>query len=329
MTGHGMTDTGPTGSVLRSPGAARAMNARLEITQLALVSYRLADTGEVVPLLQIVPSKSDEERLLLVSPELAHVFATIISRLRAANGGTVPLTRRYDDYEAITGPPLPHLFQRRTGWRNAVITKETATKLINLIIDRAQITDVTGQPTRCTPHDFRRMFATEAVTGGLPVHIAARILGHHNLSTTQAYLAVFQDDLVRTYRAYLDERRATRPTSEYRDPTEDEWREFQQHFALRQLELGTCARPYGTPCKHEHACVRCPMLRVDPRQRTRLISIIRSLNERITEARLNGWLGEVQGLQTSLTAAEAKLTALAHHQPPGRRAPWPAYLARR
>ena len=35
-----------------------------EITHLALVSYQLPDTGEVVPLLQIVPSKSNEERLL-------------------------------------------------------------------------------------------------------------------------------------------------------------------------------------------------------------------------------------------------------------------------
>jgi hypothetical protein len=54
----------------------------LEITHLALVSYRLPDTGEVVPLLQIVPSKSNEERLLLVSPELASVLATVITRLR-------------------------------------------------------------------------------------------------------------------------------------------------------------------------------------------------------------------------------------------------------
>jgi hypothetical protein len=26
-----------------------------------------------------------------------------------------------------------------------------------------------------------------------------------------------------------------------------EWQEFQQHFELRKLELGTCGRPYGTP----------------------------------------------------------------------------------
>jgi site-specific recombinase XerD len=34
-----------------------------------------------------------------------------------------------------------------------------------------------------------RLFATDAVTAGLPVHIAARVLGHHSLTTTQSYLA--------------------------------------------------------------------------------------------------------------------------------------------
>ena len=52
------------------------------------------------------------------------------------------------------------------------------------------------------------------------------------------------------------------------------------------------------------------MLRVDPRQRGRLIEIIRNLSDRIAEARMNGWLGEVQGLKISLDAAADKLTAL-------------------
>jgi site-specific recombinase XerD len=33
------------------------------------------------------------------------------------------------------------------------------------------------------------MFATEAATGCLPVHIAAKILGHANINTTQSYTA--------------------------------------------------------------------------------------------------------------------------------------------
>ena len=77
--------------------------------------------------------------------------------------------------------------------------------------------------------------------------------------------------------------------------------------ALRKVELGTCSRPYGSPCIHEHSCIRCPMLRIEPRQRPRLTEIIHNLTERIAEAKLNGWHGEVAGLQISLQAAQAKL----------------------
>jgi hypothetical protein len=52
------------------------------------------------------------------------------------------------------------------------------------------------------------------------------------------------------------------------------------------------------------------MLRVDPRQRNRLTEIIRNLADRIAEARMNGWRGEVQGLQISLDAARARLATL-------------------
>jgi integrase len=282
----------------------------LEITHLALVSYRLPETGELVPLLQILPSKTDQERLLLISPELAHVLATIVSRLRNTNNGVVPLTSHYDRHERLVRPPLPHLFQRASGHRHEVISIGTVQALLDAAVTRAGLVDATGAPLRFTPHDFRRMFATDAVTGGLPVHITARLLGHQHLASTQAYLAVFQDELISSYRAFLERRRSTRPMAEYREPTDAEWREFQQHFALRKVELGTCARPYGSPCQHEHSCIRCPMLRVDPHQRHRLAEIITNLGERVREARLNGWLGEVEGLQISLRAAGDKLAAL-------------------
>ncbi|MFF4591468.1 hypothetical protein [Amycolatopsis sp. NPDC001319] len=52
------------------------------------------------------------------------------------------------------------------------------------------------------------------------------------------------------------------------------------------------------------------MLHVDPRQRGRLVEIVSNLRDRITGARLNGWLGEVEGLATSLSAATTKLADL-------------------
>ena len=45
-------------------------------------------------------------------------------------------------------------------------------------------------------------------------------------------------------------------------------------------------------------------------ERPRLAEIIHNLRERITEARMNGWLGEVQGLEVSLEAAKRKLASL-------------------
>lgn len=281
-----------------------------ELTHLALVSYRLPDTGEVVPMLQIVPSKSDRERLLLVSPDLASVLATIIARLRRENGGTVPMTARYDQHERVTAPPLPHLFQRRRSWRWQVLSEGTIRKLLGHVLTRAGLRDPAGDPLRFTPHDFRRIFVTEAVNEGLPVHIVARLLGHANINTSQAYLAVFDAELIRTYQTFLARRRAIRPEAEHREATDDEWREFQQHFHARKLELGTCGRPYGTPCRHEHACIRCPSLQLDPRARPRLVEIVRNLKDRIQEARMNNWLGEVQGLEVSLRAATDKLATL-------------------
>src|SRR5664280_292620 len=98
--------------VLRSTGAR--IEELLELGHHALISYRLPTTGEVVPLLQIVPSKTDAERLLLVSPELADVLAAVLHRIRDA-AGVVPLVARYDAYECVWSAPAPLLFQRRVG----------------------------------------------------------------------------------------------------------------------------------------------------------------------------------------------------------------------
>jgi hypothetical protein len=52
------------------------------------------------------------------------------------------------------------------------------------------------------------------------------------------------------------------------------------------------------------------LLRPDPTQRQRLIAVRDNLIVRIDEARRNGWLGEVDGLQVSLAGAREKLTQL-------------------
>ena len=52
------------------------------------------------------------------------------------------------------------------------------------------------------------------------------------------------------------------------------------------------------------------MLHPDLTARGRITEITENLADRISEARINGWLGEVEGLQVSLNAARGKLVAL-------------------
>ncbi|MGH3949909.1 MAG: tyrosine-type recombinase/integrase, partial [Pseudonocardiaceae bacterium] len=279
----------------------------LELSHHSLVQYRLPSTGELVPLLQIAPSKTDTERLLVVSPELAEVLSAVIRRLRQPDG-SVPLVSAYDHHERVWLAPAPLLFQRRVGAENRSLGRTFVTTLLDEALARTGLTDpATGQSLRFTAHDFRRIFITDAVLNGLPPHIAQIIAGHRDIGVTMGYKAVYPDEAITSHRAFLARRRALRPSEEYRQPTDEEWQEFLGHFERRKVSIGTCGRAFGTSCIHEHACVRCSLLWPDPSQQSRLLEIRDNLKTRVAEAKREGWLGEVEGLQISLAGAEDKL----------------------
>ncbi|NMO56076.1 site-specific integrase [Actinoplanes sp. TBRC 11911] len=292
----------------------RATGIRIEeLTELShhsLVQYRLPTTGELVPLLQIAPSKTDIERLLVVSPELADVLSTIIQRVRGANRA-IPLVASYDPRERTWSPALPLLFQRRVGTEQRAITDKVIREMLDTAIDHADLKDpATHEPLRFTPHDFRRVFITDAVLNGLPPHIAQVIAGHSDINVTMGYKAVYPEEAIQSHLAFLARRRSLRPSDEYRVPTDEEWQEFLGHFERRKVSTGTCGRAFSTPCIHEHACIRCSMLWPDPAQRDRLAEIRENLIARIAEAEREGWLGEVEGLRISLAGADDKLAQI-------------------
>ncbi|WP_329536822.1 site-specific integrase (plasmid) [Streptomyces sp. NBC_01450] len=280
-----------------------------ELSHHSFIAYKLPSTGEVVPMLQIVPSKTDAERLLLVSPELGEVLAEIIHRVRGGRA-TLPLVAAYDPYDRSWSPPMPFLFQRPRGPEHRALSYNTIRRFLSHTLAVSGLTDATNRPLQFTPHDFRRLFATDALRSGLPPHIAAKILGHLDLGTTMGYAAIYSEDVVTHHRAFIARRRTLRPGEEYRDLTAEEWDQFLHHFELRKVALGVCTRDFGTPCVHEHSCVRCPLLRPDPAQEPRLLEIRDNLRARITEARREGWLGEIAGLEATLEAAEQKLQTM-------------------
>jgi hypothetical protein len=287
----------------------------LELSHHSLVQYRLPTTGELVPLLQIAPSKTDAERLLVVSPELADVLSAIICRIRDGNGA-VPLVRARDYHEHIWLPPTPLLFQRRVGPDTHRIARERVSELLDKALARTGLIDQTDcTPLHYTAHDFRRIFITDAIMNGLPPHIAQVIAGHQDIGVTIGYKAVYPEETIKSHLAFLARRRALRPSEEYRTPTDEEWQEFLGHFERRKVATGLCGRAFSTPCIHENACLRCSMHWPDPAQRHRLIEIRDNLIARIDEAEREGWLGEVEGLRTTLAGADDKLAQIDRRGP--------------
>lgn len=270
----------------------------LELTHLSIRQFRKPD-GQILPLLQVAPSKSDQERILPASPELTAVLARIIARL-LGGGCSVPLAIRRDERELTHSPPMPYLFQLREGGRSRGMTSGTIRGWLSATANAMDLRDIDGTPLRFTPHDFRRMFITDLVNSGFPIHLAAKIVGHASIETTRAYTAVYQKDVFVAYDKFIADRRTLRPSEEYREPTQQEWTEFNEHFLRRKISLGDCRRPYGSSCSHEHACIRCQFLQVDPAQVNQLTDIGNNLHARVEEATANSWLGDVDQLLVTL-----------------------------
>jgi site-specific recombinase XerD len=175
-----------------------------ELSHLSIRQYRRPN-GEVVALLVISPSKSDRERVVPMSAELFHVIAQIIRRHRDEHG-TVPTCARYDLYEKVWSEELPYLFQTRFSGSQRAMSSTTVWKTIRRACDELVATHPDFADIRFAPHDFRRLFATELVNNGLPIHIGAALLGHLDIRTTRGYVAVFDEDVISHYQQFLARR---------------------------------------------------------------------------------------------------------------------------
>jgi integrase len=67
---------------------------------------------------------------------------------------------------------MPLLFQRPIGSENRPFTPSAIRKLLINALAATRLTDAAGDPLTFSPHDFRRIFVTDAIMSGLPPHIA-------------------------------------------------------------------------------------------------------------------------------------------------------------
>ena len=151
----------------------------------------------------------------------------------------MPLVSAYDGRERPWSAPAPLRFQRRIWVENRAIAVGSIGKLLGDALTHPGLIDpLDGEALHYTPHDFRRMFITDAILNGLPPHIAQVIAGHQDINVTLGYKAVYPDEAIQAHLAFLARRRSLRPSEEYRTPTDEEWQEFLGHFERRK----DCAR---------------------------------------------------------------------------------------
>jgi len=226
-----------------------------ELSHHSLIQYKLPATGELIPLLHITPPKTDAERLLVVSPELAGVLSAIISRIRG-NDGAVPLVVAYDIHELIWLPPMPLLFQRRYGAENRPIPAHAIRKILHAALAATGLTSPGGTPLAFTPHDFPRLWITEAIMHGMPPHIAQLICGHQTITATMGYKAVYPEEAISGHRAFIARRLVRGPgvlpvdgVAAVRDP-----RAGQQHVITRLAgKPSQRRRDHGAGMTAQHA----------------------------------------------------------------------------
>src|SRR6266567_4302520 len=95
---------------------------------------------------------------------------------------------------------MPLLFQRSIGSENRAFTPSAIRKLLISALAATGLTDAAGDPLMFSPHDFRRIFVTDAIMSGLPPHIAQVICGHKNIDTTIGYKAVYPAEAIEAQR---------------------------------------------------------------------------------------------------------------------------------
>ena len=206
---------------------------------------------------------------------------------------------------------MPLLFQWRRRRRAPHVSERALRNIPQRRARRTASPTPAGGPLRFTPHDFRRMFITDAIMSGLPPHIAQIIAGHRDINTTMGYKAVYPDEAINAHRAFIARRRALRPSEEYRTPTDEEWDEFLGHFERRKVSIGDL-RPRVRHALHPRARLHpLPAAAARPRRNAHRLAEIRdNLAARIAEAEREGWLGEVEGLKVSLAGANDKLAQI-------------------
>ena len=188
----------------------RLRGAARDERESAVIEVLLSTGCRVSELVQILLSEIDEDKVLIHGKGQKDRYCYLNAKAMFALERY--LTKRKDSN--------PYLFPKG---RNLIEATKAGTykrerhgewwkrpeNVIDGHIDKSTIEDMMrriakrGGVEQANPHKFRRTFATAALKRGMPIMQVSKLLGHEQLSTTQIYLDLSDDDLAQAHHKYV------------------------------------------------------------------------------------------------------------------------------
>lgn len=253
-----------------------------ELTTFDVLRRTLPDE-RLYYLLHIKPSKFGRARVVPIGDQLGRVIAEMIRHIRDFYGTDhVPVIDRRDEHEKRPLPRAPYLLQAMK--HPSAVNTTTIRGRLRWLSEQAGTHHADGSPLILTPHDCRRVFASEHLNAHTPVHVIQALLGHASINTVMIYAKLYPDQFITDYQTamrglYTDLYGATANTQ----PTDREWAEFAAGCSLRDMGTHVCALPTGEHCPRGLVCLGCghaqPKKSALPVFRRMLLSHSRALNE--------------------------------------------------
>jgi integrase len=286
-----------------------------ELTTFDILKRQLPD-GRLYYLLHVKPSKFDRARVIPIGDQLGRVLAELIRHVRDFyDSDHVPPCDRMDEHERRALPCAPYLLQGRS--HPSTLNTNTIRGRLRALSLAAGATHSDGRLLELTPHDCRRVFASEHLNNHTPVHVIQALLGHATVNTVMIYAKLYPTHLVEEYR------RAMRGL--YGDihgpeagqaPTAEEWAAFTANCSMRDMGTHMCALPTGEHCPRGLVCLGCghaqPKKSASPIFRRMLLSHTRALESAREAGEPAGQLAarelEVERISSALQRAQELTT---------------------
>ena len=209
------------------------------------------------------------------------------------------------------GPTERRTLAQPDSWVHAHLDEYCGTirKWLSELANGLGLCEADGAALHYTPHDFRRLFITDIVNAGFPIHLAAKIVGHNNIEVTRACTAVYQ----RTCSTLTNASSTTgdslaRPPSTTNPPKPSGMTSSSTSASAKSRSVTATAHMDQTMRMSTRASAATSARLI--RQSGRLDEIRDNLRLQVEEAQRDRWLGDVAQLRLTIQHANRKAEKL-------------------